>query len=109
MTAQQIREVVKITLDELQSRQQYRPVNYNAVLKNLDAKLYDYFDKKDNSVEAALKQVLDDEYIDVLYLQYRDHKTIEWIAEYFDKDTSTIRRNKKRLIMKIYELMEEAD
>lgn len=38
---------------------------------------------------------------DIIFLQYRDAKTLEWIAEYFNVDVSTIKRNKKRLIYKI--------
>ena len=104
MTPEEIREVVKIVLDELSSRKQYKPVDYSAVLQVVDKRLYKYFKgARDAVLRQVLNRVSDDPYIDIIYLQYRDGKTLEWIAEILDKDTSTIKRNKKRLIMSIYE------
>ena len=109
MTPEQIREIVKITLDELQQRKQYRPVNYSYMLQVMDKRLYEFFDRGSSScnIASVLRQLSDDEYIDIIYLQYRDNKTMEWIAEYFERDLSTIKRNKKRLITKIYEEVTE--
>ena len=53
-----------------------------------------------------LTTFMDDEYIDIIYAIYRDGNTQEWLAEYLGVDVSTIKRNKKRLITKIYELLE---
>ena len=57
-------------------------------------------------VSYALHSLSDDPYIELIYLLYRDRKTIEWIAEYYDVSDITIKRNKKRLIQKLYELLE---
>jgi len=106
LTPEEIREIVKITLDELSQRKQYRPADYSAVLRVIDVRLYKYFrGAKDAELRQVLNRVSDDPYIDIIYLQYRDGKTLEWIAEILDKDTSTIKRNKKRLIMSIYEAL----
>ena len=109
MTPEQIREIVKITLDELQQRKQYKPVNYSYMLQVVDKRLYDFFNSgsSNSKIASILRQLSDDEYIDIIYLQYRDNKTMEWIAEYFERDLSTIKRNKKRLITKIYEEVTE--
>ena len=108
MTPEEIREVVKIVLDELSQRKQYKPVNYSAVLQAVDKRLYKYFrGGRDAELRQVLNHISDDAYIDIIYLQYRDGKTLEWIAEILDKDTSTIKRNKKRLIMTIYESLGE--
>lgn len=110
MTSEQIREIVKITLDELLQRKiiESHKLNYSATLQIVDKYLYNFFSSVGNSkgVSYALHQLSDDPYIDIIYLQYRDGKTLEWIAEYMDRDISTIKRNKKRLITKIYELLE---
>jgi len=107
MTPEQIREVVSIVLDELEKRKQYKPFNYSAVLQVMDKRLYDFFNGvSDKELARILRQYSDDIYIDVIYLHYRDRKTMEWIAEAMEKDTRTIKRNKKRLIMKIYEAIE---
>lgn len=108
MTPEQIREVVKMTVEELTQRKLLQVDNYQNVLRAVDKWLYDYFNNKHNnkSLTRVLHGLSDDPYVDIIFLQYRDNKTIEWIAEYLDKDVSTIKRNKKRLIMAIYEALE---
>lgn len=108
MTTEQIREIVRLTLEELINSKVVKLDSYDYVLEYTSKELTEYFDNRDKpKVSAALKSVADDYYIDIICLQYRDGKTIEWIAEYFEKDTSTILRNKKRLIYKIYEEMKK--
>ena len=108
MTPEQIREVVKATLDELDSRKQLQSNNYPRILKTIEKRLYKFFDgNKDTRLKNILLELSDDTYIDIIYLIYRDGKTIEWIAEYMSKSVLTIKRNKKRLIYKMYELLEE--
>lgn len=106
MTPEQIREVVKITLDELTNRKLIKD-DYQSVLRVVEKKLRGYFNDNDKAVSSALRTLSDDPYIDVIYLHYRDELTLENIAEYYDKEVSTIKRNKKRLIYKIYDLLEE--
>ena len=104
MNTEQIREIVRITIDELIYRNVVKSDNYDYILEYVSISLNAYFNSTDDAKLAkALKLLSDDYYIDIIYLQYRDEKTIEWIAEYFNKDTRTILRNKKRLIYKIYE------
>lgn len=97
-----------MTIDELTKRKLLKLENYQNTLRAVDVNLYQYFDNKGNgtNVSYALHTLSDDPYIDIIYLQYRDRKTIEWIAEYYSVDVSTIKRNKKRLINKIYEMLE---
>lgn len=109
MTPEQVREVVKITIEELTKSKLLTTDNYQAVLKIVEPKLYNFFNNRGdgNGISYTLNSLSDDQYIDIIFLQYRDSKTLEWIAEYFSVDVSTIKRNKKRLIYKIYELLEE--
>ena len=109
MTQEQIREVVKITIDELTRAKLINTDTYQYILPKVELKLKYFFNNKAGGIKVGhiLRQLSDDPYIDIIFLQYRDGKTIEWIAEYMDKDISTIKRNKKRLIYKIYELLEE--
>lgn len=111
MTQEQIKEVVKITIDELTKRKLLQTDNYQPVLKIVEPRLGKFF--KGNAdgynISYALHCLSDDQYIDLIYLQYRDGKTLEWIAEYYDVDISTIKRNKKRLIYKIYEYITRED
>lgn len=108
MTPEQIREVVKITLDELKQRELIKD-EYNYTLKDTERKLKSFFNNRDKgtNIGYALRQLSDDPYIDVILCQYRDGMTLERIAEALDKDVSTIKRNKKRLILAINNIMEE--
>lgn len=110
MTPEQVREIVRITIDELASINSVNmdKVRYETKKRIVEKKLKDFFNNKGdgNGISYALKILSDDMYIDVIYLQYRDGKTIEFIAEVLEKDVSTILRNKKRLVKKIYELLE---
>lgn len=107
MTPEQIREVVKMTLDELTQRKLIKD-EYPVILGVVEKKLKEFFTVYGGGkgVAHVLNQLSDDSYIDIIFLQYRDGKTLEWIAEYMDVEVRTIMRNKKRLIYKIYELLE---
>ena len=107
MTPEEIREIVKITLDELTHRKLI-VTEYPVILKEVENRLKEFFnDKGDgNGVSYALKQLLNDPYIDIIFLQYRDGKTVECIAENLNVEVRTIMRNKKRIITKIYEILE---
>ncbi len=108
MTYEQIREVVKITLDELTQRKLIKD-DYSVILSVVERKLIDFFSNKGdgNGISYAIKCLSHDPYIDIIFFQYRDGKTLEWISEVMSVDVSTIKRNKKRLISKIYELLED--
>ncbi|ODM27620.1 hypothetical protein A7W90_16150 [Clostridium sp. Bc-iso-3] len=60
-------------------------------------------------IEKALDVVKEDAYYDIIELKYFDNHTIEYIAEHFDKDETTIRRNKNRLINKLKLILFGAD
>lgn len=104
----EVQMIVRMTIKELK-RQGMIKANYVTVLKEVEPVLREYFRTKGNKkIEFFLRDRSDDTYIDILYLHYRDNITIERIAEVLEKDVSTIKRNKKRLIMSIYELLEES-
>lgn len=109
MTAEEVREIIKMTLDELEQRDLLKTDDYKHMLKVVGVKLNEFFKgTKDPKLSYTLKQLSDDSYIDIIFLQYRDGKTIEWIAEYLSVDVSTVKRNKKRLIKKIYKLLRDS-
>ena len=107
MTPEEVKRVVKQTINELFIKDLIRD-NYQSELKAVNKKLYHHFErKKDKRITNILNELSDDAYIDIIYLQYRDKKTLEFIAEILDKDISTIKRNKQRLIKAIYKMLEE--
>lgn len=107
MTPEQIREVVRMTVNELTQRKLIKD-EYSIILKVIEEKLQEFFNSKGDrtGIGFVLNYLSDDPYIDVIFLQYRDGYTIEKIAEYMEVEVRTILRNKKRLITKIYELLE---
>ena len=54
-----------------------------------------------NRIDRILKKFKSDKYIDIIKLKYFENKTQQDIAAYFEKDTTTIWRNNKRLINEI--------
>lgn len=52
-------------------------------------------------IEKALDDIRTDAYYDIIPLVYYHGLTTEKVAEKLDKDTTTIYRNKKRLIKKL--------
>ena len=54
-----------------------------------------------NRIDRILKKFKSDKYIDIIKLKYFENKTQQDIADYFEKDTTTIWRNNKRLINEI--------
>ena len=106
MTPEQIIEIVKITLDELTQRKLIKD-DYPVILNKVECSLKDFFNNKGSGrVGGILMSLSDDPYIDIIFLHYRDEATLEWIAEVMEREVSTIKRNKKRLVKRIYELLE---
>lgn len=54
-----------------------------------------------NRIDRILSKFKDDKYIDIIKLKYFENKTQQDIADYFEKDTTTVWRNNKRLINEI--------
>lgn len=108
MTDNQVREIVKITLDELIARNMLKD-SYKDIARQIESRLVKLLldNEVDPELSKALRSLSDDPYIDIIYAQYRDSKTLEWTAEYFERDVSTIKRNKKRLLKTIYLLCED--
>ena len=109
MTEEQVREIVRLTIEGLLDINDLQKDSYRHILIRVNKKLYDFFNHKGDSkaVAWALNELSDDPYIDIIYLQYRDEKTLEKIGEILHKDYSTIMRNKRRLILKLYNLVKE--
>lgn len=54
-----------------------------------------------NRIDRIINKFKNDKYIEIVKQKYFEGKTQQDIADYFDKDTTTIWRNNKRLINEI--------
>ena len=109
MRVEEIREVVKITLEELLNANALSDP-FSRIKQIVEHELGLFFNSSSKSkIGSILNQLSDDEYIDIIFLYYRDNKTLDFIAEYFDRDITTISRNKRRLILAIYNLLKERE
>ena len=112
----EIREIVKVALDELLEKKLIVLDNYRGALLEtqqrleVDQKLGDFFSNKGdgNGVSVVLHELLGDPYIDIIFLYYRDNMKLEEIAEEMDRDVSTIKRHKRRLQQRIFEMLRVA-
>lgn len=80
----------------------------DAIYNDMSDRLYNYYKsgEADKNIKAALKDFDDDIYINILPLYYKNKYTIENIAEILNVDVSTIVRNKKRLCLSLYLMLE---
>lgn len=109
----EIAEIVETTV-----RETVRELRKTGLLKRADdvaynevsARLYDYYEhpERDGEMKGALAQISGDAYFRILPEFYRDHIPVGYIAESFPGNTSetTIWRNKKRLCLKLYKLLQ---
>lgn len=52
-------------------------------------------------IENALKSLYNEDYYDIIPMTYFEGKSREEVAEYFDTTTTTISRNKRRLVERL--------
>lgn len=106
MDKSEVQAIVNMTIQEFK-RQGLLKDRYSIILREVEPVIKDYFFKKNNSIiQRFLIDLSNNEYIDIIYLHYRDELTIMEIAGIMGKDESTIKRNKKKLIMEIYNRLE---
>lgn len=103
MTDKEVKEVVKITVDTL--LKEYMISSDSISYGSVDKQLREHYKNPSTLITQALEQLVDHPYYDILELYYRDNWTLEAIAEDYDVDISTIVRNKKRLCIKIFNLI----
>lgn len=104
MTDIEIKKIVNYTVNELLKEKMFK-YNDLIVYEQIGERLRQHYRECDVIIQKAIDQLTDDRYIDVLEFYYKNEYTLEYIAEIFDVDVSTIVRNKKNLCLKIFELI----
>ena len=105
MNENEIREIVSMTLDDLLDRELIKEddvINYQF----MSAKLKEYYrtGKKNKIITAALEKIKDDIYFHIIPEYYQQGHTLIWIAVDTGCDRVTVARNKKRLVLQLYDL-----
>lgn len=105
-----LREIIKSTVIET-----VLELRKNGLLKRSDdvayaeisERLYEYYQKPeyDEQMAEALEKIKGDYYFDILPQYYKSKITIDWIADAYHCEVSTISRNKKRLCMRLFRLL----
>lgn len=90
----------------LETMNMLKPKDEFAYKKMNDA-LFEYYSgkPKDSAISEALKRMTGDAYFEILEMYYGQGFTQERIAEKIGCDTSTITKNKKRLCLHLYKLI----
>lgn len=98
-----IKRVVNATIDSMLRKNMLR-YNDDVILSSVGNILTRYYDNdaKDMTINATLEELSDHTYSDILTMYYRDHMTLEVIAEKYNVDVSTVRRNKRKLCLEFY-------
>lgn len=102
-----IQAIVQETIRELKRNGLLKSVS-DLAYHDATAMLRKHYQEGENNVAVAeaLKEVEADPYFKIIPLYFRYGYTIAEIAEVFDVEITTISRNKKRLSLKIYNLIE---
>ena len=101
-----VRATVKETLKEIK-KSGFLKKSDDIAYAEISERLNEYYKapERDKELAAALERLKVDYYFDVIPQFYKSKITIEWIAEAYHSDVSTIVRNKKRLCLRLYQLV----
>lgn len=106
--AEEIKKIVAETIRQLKKEgilKSETEISYHEI----SARLRQYFrdGETDPEVAGAIEKLKDDPYIKIIPLFFRYGYTIEAIAETLGTEPRTIYRNKKRLSLRIHDLLED--
>lgn len=106
MTETEIKKIVNVTVNQLLKDNMLK-YSDSVIYDKMSESLREYYVKGDNELlKLALDVVSTDPYYELLEMYYRDNITLEQIADVKYLDISTVVRNKKRLCIKLFEIME---
>ena len=103
-----VRGAVKETIKELR-RGGLLKRSDDVAYAEISERLFEYYQhpKRDTAMGEALKKIESDYYFEIVPQYYRSKVTIDWIAEGYHCEVSTITRNKKRLCLRLYSILNE--
>lgn len=107
MTENELKKIMRDFVVELKRGHMLRNES-DAIYNDVSERLYKYYrdGERDQNIKNILKDMDGDIYINIIPLYYKNTYTIEKIAEMLDVDVSTVVRNKKRICLSIYTMLE---
>lgn len=108
LTKIEVKEIVIETVKELRNSGLLRRQDDVAYAETA-ARLFQYYLEPlhDRPMADALQEVRQDYYFGILPEYYGKRTTIEVIAEEYGCEISTVTRNKKRLCLRLYQILNE--
>lgn len=106
MTEEEIRRIVTMTVKAMKREGMLRNAN-DVMYGEMARRLHGHFNEEySEKVAKALNEIKTDMYYSIIPLYYGKRMTHEDIAEAMNVEVSTITRNKKRLCIELYKLMD---
>ena len=104
MKRDEIREIIKETVEELRRQGLLKIRNEGEAYSDVSALLRKYYEegKGEKRLIKTLDELKGDKYFDIIPLYFSYGYTIEKIAECYEVEITTIVRNKKRLCLEIW-------
>ena len=107
MNREEIKLVVNETIRQLKKEGLLKSAA-DVAYHEISARLRQYYrdGETDPDVTEALRKIEEDEYFKIIPLFYRYNYTVELIGKTIGAEARTVYRNKKRLSLRVYELLE---
>ena len=105
MTETEVQSIIQATIKELKRQELMKSavtVAYQEISERLQRHYAPLSGQDDKELSDALDEIKGDKYRHLLWMYYRDGYTIEEIAEQLGVDVTTVTRNKKRLCLELY-------
>lgn len=107
MNDSEVKAIVRRTVKELMRNGMLKRAD-DVAYSETSSRLFEYFKapERDQEMGEALEKVKNDFYFEIITAYYRDRRTIDEIAARYDCEISTVSRNKKRMCLKIHQLLQ---
>lgn len=106
MTEEEIKKVVAMTVKAMKKEGMTKEIN-EVMFEEMSKRLYYHFNEGySEDIAKVLNEIKTDYYYSIIPMYYGKRMTHEAIAEKMNVEVSTITRNKKRLCIEIYRLLD---
>ena len=107
LTEETVKEIVKTTVRELRKNGLLKRGD-DVAYSEISERLFEYYQnpERDSEMAEALERIKSDYYFEIIPKYYSEKYTIDWIAEEFQCEISTVTRNKKRLCLRLFNMLD---